>query len=190
MNESQVLEPAVRIDRLEQEAKHLASRLKAANRQISFLQVATLLLFGALAGGGYYAVTSGKLKIDGLSPPVSKTVESTEFGLYNRFGTRVVFDTDDRFGQPRVTFLDDKKRLRMRLMVLPDGGGTGAIAFYDHTGWRGMLRMEEDMSASLKLVGEGQKGGIAMTVDRDGSPRLKLTDKAGKVLWEAPTKSN
>ena len=44
--------------------------------------------------------------------------------------------------------------------------------------------------AVLSLKGEGQKGGIDMTVDRDGTPSLKLTDKAGKVLWEAPTKSN
>jgi hypothetical protein len=190
MSQSSVLDPADRLERLEQETKHLASLLKTANHQISFLQIALLLISAGMIGGGYYAVTTGKLRIEGLSPAVAKTVEAREFGLYNRFGTRVAFDTDDRFGQPRFTFLDDKKGLRMRLMVLPDGGGNGALALYDQTGWRGMFRMEQDSSSSLKLVGEGQKGGIDMTVDRDGTPGLKLTDKSGKVLWEAPTKPN
>ena len=164
--------------------------LKGANHQIGFLQVALLLIIAGVVGGGYYAVTTGKLRIEGLSPAVAKTVEANEFGLYNRFGTRVVFDADDRFGQPRVTFLDDTKRLRMRLLVFPDGGGTGGLASYDHTGWRGVFRMDGDMGSALRLKGEGQKGGIDMTVDRNGTPSLKLTDKTGKVLWEAPTKSN
>ena len=189
MSQSPSVESADRLDRLEQETKRLASLLKTANQQISFLQMAVLLITAAVVGGGYYATTTGKLRIEGLSPAVAKTVEAKEFGLYNRFGTRVVFDTDDKFGQPRVTFLDEKKRLRMRLLVFPDGGGTGGVALYDHTGWRGVFRMDGDMGSALRLKGEGQKGGIDMTVDRDGVPSLKLTDKSGKVLWEAPTKS-
>ncbi len=180
--------PNDRLGLLEQETAQLAARVKSANQQIGFLQLALILLVAAIGGGGYYAVTTGRLRIEGLSPALPKTVESHEFGLYNRFGTRVVFDTDDRFGQPRVTFLDEQKRLRMRLMVLPDGDGTGAIALYDHSGWRGMFRIEADQSASLKLAGEAQKGGIEMTVDREGNPSLKLTDKDGKVLFEAPGK--
>jgi hypothetical protein len=190
MSQSPVVESTDRIGHLEEETKRLAAMVKTASTQISVLQMILLLAAMGLLGGGYYLINTGKLRVEGLSPGVAPTVEAKEFGLYNRFGTRVVFDADDRFGDPRVTFLDDKKRLRMRLMVLPDGGGTGAVALYDHTGWRGMFRMEEDMSSSLKLVGEGQKGGIDMTVDRDGTPRLQLKDKAGKVLWEAPTKSN
>lgn len=190
MNQSRSLEPDERLERLEQETERLASLLKAANHQISFLQVALLLITAGAVGGGYYAITTGKLRIEGLSAAVAKTVEAKEFGLYNRFGTRVVFDTDDKFGQPRVTFLDDKKRLRMRLLVFPDGGGTGGVAVYDHTGWRGVFRMDGDMGSALRLRGEGQKGGIDMTVDRDGTPSLKLTDKSGKVLWEAPPKPN
>jgi hypothetical protein len=78
----------------------------------------------------------------------------------------------------------------MRLIVFPDGGGTAGLAFYDHTGWRGALRLDGDQNAVLNLRGEGQKGGISMAVAPDGTPSLKLTDKAGKVLWEAPTKTN
>jgi hypothetical protein len=193
MNQSPLVEPAERLERLEQETTHLASLLKAANHQISFLQIALLLITGGLVGGGYYAITTGKLRIEGLSPEVAKTVEAKEFGLYNRFGTRVVFDADDKFGQPRVTFLDNNKQLQMRLLVYPEGpdaAATAGVALYDKTGWRGVFRMDGDMGSALRLKGEGQKGGIDMTVDRDGTPSLKLTDKAGKVLWEAPVKSN
>jgi hypothetical protein len=153
------------------------------------LQIALLLITAGVGGAGYHAITTGKLRVEGLSPP-SATVEAKEFGFYNQFGTRVVFDSADKFGQPRMTFLDDKKRLRMRVMVFPDGGGTGGVTFYDHTGWRGVFRLDGDMGSALRLKGEGQKGGVDMTVDRDGNPSLKLTDKSGKVLWEAPTKSN
>ena len=89
---------------------------------------------------------------------MAKTVEAKEFGLYNRFGTRVVFDGDDKFGQPRVTFLDAEKRLRMRLLVFPDGGGTGGMALYDDRVWRGVFRMDADMATALSLRARTRKG--------------------------------
>ena len=188
MSQSPVVEPLERLEFLELETKRLAALVKTANHQISFLQLAVLLITAGLVGGGYYGITTGKLRVEGLSPAVATTLEAKEFGLYNRFGTRVVFDADDKFGQPRVTFLNDNKQLKMRLLVFPDGGG--GVALYDHTGWRGVFRMDGDSGSALRLKGEGQKGGIDMKVDRDGTPSLKLTDKAGKVLWEAPPKSN
>jgi hypothetical protein len=54
-------------------------------------------------------------------------------------------------------------------------------------GMRGNFRMAEDGSTVLNLVGEGQKGGIALAVAPDGTPSLKMTDRNGKVLFEAPT---
>ena len=180
--------PSDRLDRLEQETARLASRLKTANQQISFLQFALILLVAGLGGGGYYAITTGRLRIEGLSPAVAKTVEAQEFGFYNRAGTRVMFDADDKFGNPQIIFLDDKKRLRMRLKVWPDGEGSAGMAFYDHKGWRGEFRLNGEMAATLSLKGEGQQGGIEMAVTRDGMPSMTLTDKSGKILWEAPTK--
>ena len=52
------------------------------------------------------------------------------------------------------------------------------------SGWTG------DGAAVLNLVGEGQKGGIAMAVAPDGTPSLKMTDKSGKVLFQVPAASN
>ncbi|MGP0067411.1 MAG: hypothetical protein ACLQGP_27925 [Isosphaeraceae bacterium] len=180
--------PAERLERLEREAERLAARLKQASIQISFLQLVLLLGGAALLGGGYYLITTGKLQIEGLSP-VANRVEAKDFGFYNKKDTRTVFFDHDKFGMPQIIFLDAQKRLRMRLKVFPDGDGSGGLAFYDATGWRGVFRMEGDETSVLKLVGKKQKGGIAMTVTPDGSPSLKMTDQHGKVLWEAPTAS-
>ncbi len=190
MSQSAAVASTDRIGLLEEEMKRQAALLKTANNQISFLQMILLLVALGLGGGGYYLITTGKIRVEGFSPAVASTVEAKEFGLYNRFGTRVVFDSDDRFGQPRVTFLDAEKRLRMRLLVFPDGEGTGGMALYDDRVWRGVFRMDADMATVLSLRGEDQKGGIDMKVSRDGTPSLRLTDKTGKVLWEAPTKPN
>ena len=156
--------------------------------QIGFLQLALLVGAAALIGGGYYLVTTGKLQVEGLSP-VANRVEAKDIGFYNEKDTRVIFFDNDKFGMPQIIFLDAQKRLRMRLKVFPDGDGSGGLAFYDATGWRGVLRMEGDETSVLKLVGKKQKGGIAMAVTPDGTPSLKMTDKDGKVLWEAPAKS-
>ncbi len=188
MNQSTGTDSPDRLEYLEEETKRLSSALKSASSQISFLQVAVLTLFGGILGGGYYLTNSGKLRIEGLSPPVAKTVESKEFGFYNRFNNRVMFDSDDKFGEPQIIFLDDRKELAMRAKVWPERGGAG-LAYYDVQGWRGVFRLDGE-NAVLRLRGEGQKGGIDMSVAPDGTPSLKLTDKSGKLLWEAPTKSN
>ncbi len=183
-------DPIERLARIEQQSQALAAKLKQANAQIGFLQLMLLLLAAALIGGGYYAATTGKLRIEGLSPALAPHLETKDLGLYNEKDTRVVFFDDDKFGMPQLIFLDAEKRLRMRLKVFPDGDGSGGLAVYDDSGWRAVLRMEGDQSATLKLVGKKQKGGIDLTVAPDGTPSLKMTDAAGKVLWQAPPKSN
>jgi hypothetical protein len=189
MSQSPVLESNERLERLEQETQHLAARLKQASVQISILQMVLLFSITALVGGGYYLITTGKLRIDGISPGVAQKVETKDFGFYNRFGTRVMFEADNKFGQPQIVFLDANKRLRMRLMVFPDGDGTGGVVVYDSRSWRGVLRMDGDDNSVLNLVGKDMKGGISMRVTPDGTPSLKMTDKTGKVLFEAPKTS-
>ena len=190
MSDPAVGDSAERLSRLEQQTEELAARLKQASAQISFLQV--VILFGALAlgGGGYHAISTGRLRIEGLSPALAPRLETKDLGLYNEKDTRVLFFDDDKFGMPQLIFLDAKKRLRVRLKVFPDGDGSGGLAFYDESGWRGVFRMEGDETATLKLVGKKQKGGIDLTVAPDGTPSLKLTDKDGKVIWQAPAKAD
>jgi hypothetical protein len=189
MSQSPVLGSNERLERLEQETQHLAARLKQASVQISILQLALLLGMTALVGGGYYLITTGRLRIEGISPGVAQRVETRDFGFYNRFGTRVMFEADNKFGQPQIVFLDANKRLRMRLMVFPDGDGTGGVVVYDSRSWRGVLRMDGADNAVLNLVGKDLKGGISMMVTPDGTPSLKMTDKTGKVLFEVPKAS-
>ena len=190
MNQSASDPPGDRLEHLEQEVTRLSAKLKQASVQISLLQVVVLLGAAVLIGGGYHLVTTGRLRVEGVTPGVAKSIEAKEFGLYNRFNERVMFDADDKFGMPRITLLDAQKRLRMRVMVFPDGDGTGGLVLYDDREYRGVFRMLKDGAVSLSLLGSGRKSGIAMTVKPDGTPSLKMTDKTGKVLWEAPPKSN
>ena len=179
---------AERLERLEQESAGLKARLKSATLQISVLQLALLFILAGLAGGGYYAIHTGMLRIDGLSA-VARSVEAKEFGFYNRFGTRVVLEADDKFGLPQLIFMDLYKNYRLGIKVWPEGDGTPGMVFYDQTGMRGNFRMEGDGSSVLNLVGEEKKGGIALAVAKDGTPSLKLTDKTGKVLFQVPAPS-
>jgi hypothetical protein len=175
------------LERLEQETERLKSQLKRANLQISILQLAVLLVVAGLVGGGYYLIRAGAIRVEGLSPAVAKSVEAREFGLYNRFGTRVVLAADDKFGLPQLIFMDLKKNYRMGVKVWPEGDGTPGLVFYDASGPRSYFRLDESGAAALELMGSHQKGGIAMSVAVDGTPTLRLTDPAGKILWEAPT---
>jgi hypothetical protein len=186
MSQSPVLDLNERLERLEHEAKDLATRLKQANSQISMLQVGLLLMTTAVFGGGYYLSHTNRLRIEGISPGVADKVETKDLGFYNRFGTRVMFESDTKFGHPEVIFLDANKRLRMRLLVFPEGEGTGGIVVYDDRSWRGVLRLDGNDNSVLNLVGKDLKGGISMMVGPDGTPSLKMTDKAGKVLFQAP----
>jgi hypothetical protein len=174
-------------DHLVDEVERLSAALGKAEGRIGRLQwslvIAVLL---GLAGGAAGLYQAGLLPIEGLAPAVARKVEAREFGFYNRFDTRVVLEADDKFGLPQLIFMDLKKRYRMGIKVWPEGDGTPGMVFYDQSGMRGNFRMDGDGAAVLNLVGEGQKGGIAMTVAPDGTPSLKMTDKAGKVMFQAP----
>lgn len=179
-----------RLERLEREAERLAAELRKAEGRIGTLQwclVAAVLL--GLAGGAAGLYQAGLIPIEGLAPPMARRLEAREFGFYNRFNTRVVLEADDKWGLPQLIFMDLKKNYRLGIKVWPEGDGTPGLVFYDKAGTRGNLRMDEDGSSVLNLYGEGQKGGIALRVSPDGTPSLKMTDKAGKVLFEAPVAS-
>ncbi len=177
----------------EPEVERLAAMARQALRQIRILQWSFLGLVILVAGtiGGLYA--AGSLHIEGLSPPVVRRVEAKEIGFYNRFDTRVILEADDKWGLPQLIFMDLKKRYRLGIKVWPEGDGTPGMVFYDQGGMRGNFRIDEDGTAVLNLVGEGEKGrkgGIALAVTPNGTPTLKLTDKTGKVLFQAPAASD
>jgi hypothetical protein len=115
-----------------------------------------------------------------------KKVEANEFGMYSRQGPRVLIADDDKFGYPNLIFLDTHKNYRMAVKVWPEGDGTPGLVFYDSSGIRGNLRLEADGNSVLNLLGQGGKGGIALSVKPDGTPSLKMTGKDGELILELP----
>jgi hypothetical protein len=190
MEQTRAQGPAGSPDSLEQEVERLAAAVRQAEGRIRVLQwtLAFVVLLG-LAGAAAGLYQAGLIPIEGFAPPMARRIEAREFGFYNRFGTRVVLEADDKWGLPQLILMDLKKNYRLGIKVWPEGDGTPGMVFYDNSGMRGNFRMEEDGSAVINLVGEHQKGGIAMAVASDGTPRLTMTDKAGKVLFQAPPAS-
>jgi hypothetical protein len=146
------------------------------------------MIGGAVLGTAVLVVLHelGMLKLDGITGGISRTVESHEFGFYNREGNRVLLVDKDKFGYPNLVFMDLKKQYRMGVKVWPEGGGTPGLVFYDSTGIRGHLRMDENESSVLKLTGAQQKGEISLSVSADGDPKLIVTDKSGKIIFAVP----
>lgn len=174
--------PADRLDQLERQLHRATSRIRA-------LQWSFLVFVLACVCIAVVLFQSGALALGEAGVAVSKTVNSKEYGLYNRDGKRVILVDYDKFGLPNLVFMDLDLNYKMGIKVWPEGGGTPGVVFYDGSGVRGNFRMEANGETVLNLLGEKRKGGIAMTVARDGMPSLKLTDNTGKVLFEAPASS-
>ena len=175
-----------RLGRLEKEVERLTT---VAKRAASMARILTLLLVGLPVGGAITLALlrdQGMLKLEGLTGGVFKTVESKEFGFYNKQDTRVFLIDKDKFGYPNLVLMDLKKNYRMGIKVWPEGDGTPGLVFYDSWGARGHLRMTEDQSSVLKLNGAKEKGSITLSVSADGDPSLIITDKSGKVMFAVP----
>ncbi len=188
MNDQADDNKADRLEKLERETERLAGLLKQARSEVRALQwlVAGVAILGA--GALFYMHEAGLLKIKGINKSVEKTVESQEFGLYNRADTRVLLTDYDKFGLPNLVFMDLKKNYKMGIKVWPEGGGTPGMVFYDETGIRGNWRMDEHNATVLNLMGRSRKGGISLAVSPEGDPRVTVTDRDGKVLLQIPQK--
>lgn len=175
-----------RLVRLEKEVQRLSAQLSRSNRAARFL--AWFIIGGLVLGAAVLVLLHemGLMKLEGLTGGVARTVESKEFGFYNQFDTRVLLLDKDKFGYPNLVFMDLKKNYRMGIKVWPDGGGTPGLVFYDDSGLRGHLRMDENQASLLKLTGGKQKGSITLSVSAEGEPKLIVTDKDGKVLFAVP----
>jgi hypothetical protein len=175
-----------RLLELEREVQRLAKEAERASRESQNLK--WLLIGLMLLGGGAAAVfsQSGLLSLEAFSPGIAKTLQAKEFGLFNRDGNRVLLTDCDKFGYPNAIFMDLNKNYRMAVKVWPEGGGTPGLVFYDGSGIRGHLRLDENGSSVLRLNGEGQRGGITLRVTAEGDPSLILTDKVGNVIHAIP----
>jgi hypothetical protein len=172
--------------RLQQQTEKLTKQLRQAHGQINFLQIFTLLLTAAIFGGGYYLTSTGRLLIQGISPPVAANLETRQFGLYNREGGRVIYGTQDKFGYPELIFLSTGMQAMMRIRIWNDRGGIPGMVFSDSRGLRGIFRIDPEGASVLNLVGKEQKGSIMLAVSEKGDPKIEVKDKAGKVVWQTP----
>jgi hypothetical protein len=175
-----------RLKRLELEVERLSGLVKRARNEVRALQ---WLLVGVsvLATGAMVVMhDAGLLSVRGLTSSVAKTLETKEFGLYNRDGNRVLLADYDKFGYPNLVFMNLQKHYKMGIKVWPEGGGTPGLVFYDGTGIRGNLRMDDDNASVLNLMGSDKKGKITLAVSKDGDPSLVVKDKEGKVIFEVP----
>ncbi|WP_435010348.1 hypothetical protein P12x_001604 [Tundrisphaera lichenicola] len=177
------------IGRAETDLSRLRDQLQGARREIAqmkwILFSVILLVLSGIAG--IVAMRSGVLgPKDLFGPELPKTVESKEFGLYNRDGKRVMIADIDKWGLPNLVFMDLDLNYKMGLKVYNEGGGSPGVVFYDRTGTRASFRMGEEGEARIDLLGANQKGGLAMAVSVDGKPTLKMTDPEGRILFEAP----
>jgi len=177
-----------RVARLEQELSHLSKALKRTERSLGGFQWAlALLVIGGVAAA--ILVRNGVIDLKRVLnlPAVMDTVESKEFGLYNRDGKRVMIGDYDKFGHPSLAFLDLDLNYRLAIWFYNDvKPGAPGIAFFDKTGTRALFRLGKEGDALFQLMGQEKKGGMVLKVAQDGTPSLTMTDASGKVLFQAP----
>jgi hypothetical protein len=183
-------DPVARLERLEREAADLKERLKRTTSAVSLLQWMIVIVVAAAVGVPTYYVQTGKVRPQILlEKSVSTSLDAQEIGLHNRDGKRVMFADYDKFGQPYVLFFDGGLALKMGLYI---NNGRPEVNLYDNKGTRASLHVAQDGQARLELIGQKDpsglknKGGVVLSTAQDGTPRLRMTDASGKVLFEAP----
>lgn len=174
--------------RLEQELARVSAALKRTERSLGGFQWAlALLVIGGVAA--VILVRKGVLDLKQVlnQPAIAAKVESKGFDFYNRYGKRVMFLEDDKFGLPRLVVFDDEVHPRLGITLSPgkDGGAT-EIVLIDGQAIRAQYRLGENSEAMIRLFGEQKKGEVLLQVTRDGKPSLTMTDASGKVLFHAP----
>lgn len=174
--------------RLEQELARVSAALKRTERSLGGFQWAlALLVIGGVAA--VILVRKGVLDLKQVlnQPAIAAKVESKGFDFYNRYGKRVMFLEDDKFGSPRLVVFDDEVRPRAGVTLSPaKEGGATEIVLIDGQAIRAQYRLVNDGEAMVRLFGKDKKGEILMQVTRDGRPSLTMTDASGKVLFHAP----
>lgn len=174
--------------RLEQELSRVSDALRRTERSLGGFQWAlSLLVIGGIAA--VVLVRKGVIDLKQVFnlPAITSKVESKGFDFYNRYGKRVMFLEDDKFGLPRLVAFDDEVHPRLGITMAPDkDGGATEIVLIDGQAIRAQYRLGNSGEAMVRLFGDQKKGEILMQVTRDGRPSLTMTDASGKVLFHAP----
>jgi hypothetical protein len=184
-------DPIARLEQLERESADLKERLKRTTGEVHLLQWMFVAVVAAAIGVPVYYIQNGKINTDVLfDQGVSKSLEAEEIGLHNRDHKRVMFIDYDRLGMPYQLFFDPRDMNCKLALYTTNGHGELRLFEANHT--RAALRMGEENESRLELLADrkqGGKGAIVLTMSRDGTPRLTMTDASGKVVFEAPAPS-
>jgi hypothetical protein len=91
----------------------------------------------------------------------------------------------------RVMLIDNDGNARALLDVTPDPGG-GAVFQLSHKGAshpQMVLTVNKDNQVARSILDSDRRPRIFLGLEPDGSPRLRLQDKEGKTLFQAPVES-
>jgi hypothetical protein len=178
-------DPIARIERLEREAADLKERLKRTSGEVHLLQWMLVVVVAAAVGVPVYYIQNGKINTSVLlDKGVSKSLEAEEFGLHNRKDQRVMYADYDKLGMPYLRFFDDHLNLKMALYMTD---GLPEVTLYNGREERASFHLKGNGEAVLELHGDRKKGGVVLSTAGDGTPKLRMTDASGKVVFEAPT---
>jgi hypothetical protein len=182
--------PAERLDLLEERVRRSQNAVHALQAIVLLLLLAAVLIPFGLYEADILKVDAGTLRVEGLGiSDVATMAKAKEFGLINRAGDRPLLMHTDKFGLPNIILMDKDKNYRLGLTLWPNSKGEAipTLVYFDRSGMRMNLQLQDDGTAAFNLMGAEKKGGIALAVSRDGTPSMRMTDKAGKILFEAPT---
>jgi hypothetical protein len=173
-----------RVERIEEAVERLSRELARSRSSNRIWRIATALTALAAAALAFLTATGYLTPSLFFNAEEKRGVSSSGFTLLNRQSQKTVILDNDKFGTPNMAFIDSKGNYRIDLKV--DDGAVAALNFYDARGRRGRFSVANDDEAVLEITGAEGKGGLAVRVGSDGSPRLKLTDATGKTLFEVP----
>lgn len=152
-----------RLDRVERENR----RLKEVG-SVVLVAVASLVLMGQAV------------------PNVAKVVEAERFVLRDASGKlRAELAVDDN-GAAYLSILDrEGKGSRAMVAVLPNGSGGLVVSDREGKATAQLdLGLFDGDKPGLRLFQEGLRAELALR--SDGTAHLSLSDKGGKVIWQAP----
>jgi hypothetical protein len=92
----------------------------------------------------------------------------------------------------RVMLIDDDGNSRALLDLTPDPAG-GAVLQLSHKGAshpQMVLTVNKDNQVAMSILDSDRRPRIFLGLEPDGSPRLRLQDKDGKSLFQAPVEPN
>jgi hypothetical protein len=144
----------------------------------------TNLVFNGTGGGPRAALWVGSDNTPGLQlwdgQKVRARLASDSFTLFDQNEKGRVAAAVDKNGWPLLVLQDGEGKPAVRLHASPDGTQRRpALVLYDKGGTAGVLAQAWEGGNAVAVM--GAKGSAIVSLEQDGSPRVGLEDRDGKV---------